>query len=173
MIKPLTFTILFKWAWSMGFTQTRQVIDSLQHQLIIAKDDTSRVKALINLCYTYRLGNTDSSLFYGQQALKLAQQIKYHAGELRALQYMSITMEQLGNLPKALEMAFKALQIAEANHLEKLTGGALNAIGETYIILKDYPKAIDYLQQQKLLGESLGFEEAIAYAMYDLGYAYE
>ncbi len=173
MIKPLTFTILFTWAWSMGFTQTRQVIDSLQHQLIIAKDDTSRVKALINLCYTYRLGNTDSSLFYGQQALKLAQQIKYHAGELRALQYMSITMEQLGNLPKALEMAFKALQIAKANHLEKLTGGALNAIGETYIILKDYPKAIDYLQQQKLLGESLGFEEAIAYAMYDLGYAYE
>ncbi len=173
MIKRFIFTFFLAFLWFIGFAQTRETIDSLQHQLAIAKDDTSRINTQIQLCYVYRLGNTDSSLLYGQQALKSSQQIKYPKGEIRALSYMSITMNQLGNLPKVLEMAFKALQIAKANHLENKAGGALNALGETYIILKDYPKAISYLQQQKLIGITNGIEEAIAYASYDIGYAYE
>ena len=76
----------------------------------------------------HRLGNTDSSLLYGQQALKSAQQVNYAKGEMLALGFMSITMVQIGNLPKALEMAFKALQIAKTIQLE--SDAALNAIGE-------------------------------------------
>ena len=173
MIKSIVFFLFFSLTWSPGFSQPRHTMDSLHQQLAMAREDTSRVNALILLCYNYRLGYSDSSLYYGQQALQLAQKIKYPAGELRSLQFMSITQEQLGNLPKALEMAFKALEIAKEHHLENLAGGALNALGETYIILKDFPKAVKYLTQQRILGESLGFEEAIGYAMYDLGYAYE
>src|SRR5665213_175820 len=106
MIKTFIFTFLLSFACSIGFTQTREAIDSLQHQLVIAKDDTSRINAQTGLCYLYRLGNADSSILYGQQALQLSQQINYPAGEVWALALMSITMEQTGNLPKALEMAF-------------------------------------------------------------------
>ncbi|ULQ50917.1 tetratricopeptide repeat-containing sensor histidine kinase [Flavihumibacter fluvii] len=173
MIKSIAFFLVFTLTWSIGTSQPRHTMDSLHQQLAMAKEDTSRVKALILLCYNYRLGFSDSSLYYGQQALELSQKIKYPAGELRSLQYMSITQEQMGNLPKALEMAFKALEIAKEHHLENLAGGALNALGETYIILKDFPKAVKYLTQQRILGEALGFEEAIGYAMYDLGYAFE
>ena len=173
MIKTFIFTFLLEFAWIIGFAQDKETIDSLQHQLAIAKDDTSRINTQIQLCYVYRLGNSDSSLLYGQQALQSSQQINYPKGEIRALSYMSITMDQLGNLPKVLEMAFKALQIAKANHLENKSGGALNALGEAYIILKDYPKAISYLQQQKSIGMTNGIDEAIAYASYDIGYAYE
>ena len=44
MIKAFTFTILLAFACSIGFTQTKAAIDSLQHQLAIAKDDTSMPK---------------------------------------------------------------------------------------------------------------------------------
>ena len=52
---------------------------------------------------------------------------------------MCIVTEQRGNLPKALELGFKALQLGQEYHLETLTGPALDGIGEAYIILKDYP----------------------------------
>ena len=84
---------------------------------------------------------------------------------------MSITMQQMGNLPKALEMAFKALQIAKANNLE--CEAALNAIGETYIVLNDYPKALSYLRWQKSVCEGNGNVEALAYAEKDMAVVFE
>jgi tetratricopeptide (TPR) repeat protein len=146
MIKTFIFTFLFAFICSIGFTQTREAIDSLQHQLAIAKDDTSRINAKIDLCLLYRLGNTDSSLIYGQQALRAADRINYLPGQIHALSFMSIVTEQQGNLPKSLELGFKALQLAREHHLESLAGGAFDGIGETYIILKDYPKALSYLR---------------------------
>src|SRR5258708_25744358 len=165
MIKKFVIMLLLLFVWLVGFTQTKGTIDALQHQLSIAKDDTSRVNAQLSLCFAYRLGNTDSSLLYGQRALILSQKISYPAGEILALSYSGITMEQMGNLPKALEMAFKELQIAKTNKLEHLTGAALNTIGETYIILKDYPKALYYLRMEKSSGD--GREEGLAYSLYD------
>jgi two-component system NtrC family sensor kinase len=173
MIKTFTFTILLLLVWSNGYTQTREAIDTLHHQLAIARDDTSRIKAQAYLCLLYRLGNTDSSILYGQQALKSARQINYPTGEILALSFMSITMEQMGNLPKSLEMAFKALQIGKTNQLESKCEAALNAIGETYIILKDYPKALNYLQRQKSICEANGNIEALAYANKDMAIVFE
>jgi hypothetical protein len=88
--------------------------------LATAKDDRGRIHAQIDLCSTYRLGNTDSSVYYGQVALSLAQKINYPTGEILALSFMSITLGQVGNLSTALEMAFKALQIAKSNNLKVL-----------------------------------------------------
>ena len=173
MIKTFTFTIFLLLVWSNGCTQTREAIDNLKHQLAIAKDDTSRIKAQAYLCLLYRLGNTDSSLLYGQQALKSARQINYPIGEILALSFMSITMEQMGNLPKALEMAFKALQVGKTNQLENKCEAALNAIGETYIILKDYPKALSYLQKQKSICQANSNIEALAYANKDIAVVFE
>jgi len=158
-------------AWGIGFAQTRKAIDDLHHQLAIAKDDTSQIQAQVLLCLLYRLGNTDSSILYGQKALKSAQQINYSRGEMLALGFMSITMQQMGNLPKALEMAFKSLQIAKENNLE--CEAALNAIGETYIVLNDYPKALSYLRWQKSVCEANGNVEALAYAEKDIAVVFE
>ena len=102
MIKKFTLIVLFAFLRSIGLTQTREAIDDSHHQLAIAKDDTSRIQALAHLCLLYRLGNTDSSILYGQQALKSAQQINYPRGEIMSLGFMSIKMQQLGNLPKSL-----------------------------------------------------------------------
>ena len=172
MKKILFFTLLLV-GYTNAFPQSRQEITDLQNQLTFAKDDTSRIKAQIGLCYLYRLGNTDSSLLFGQRALKLSEQINYPRGEILALSFMGLTMQQLGNLPKALELAFKALEIAKTYHLERLTGGALNAIGETYILLKDYPKALHYLHIQQSTAEAYGSEEGLAYSTYDMGVAFK
>jgi two-component system, NtrC family, sensor kinase len=155
-----------------GSTQTRQAIDSLHHQLTRATDDIGRINAQVALCLLHRLGNTDSSLIYGQQALETAIRINYFQGQISALGFMAIVMEQQGNLPKSLELGFKALQLAEEHDLENLSGPALDAIGEAYITLKDYAKAISYLRRYILNGENGSNDEGLAYAYFDMGAAF-
>jgi two-component system, NtrC family, sensor kinase len=172
MMKGFICIFLFLIVCNFGFSQTKEAIDSLQRQLANAKDDTSHIKAQIALCLLYRLGNTDSSLAYGQQALGAAQKIKYVPGQINALGFMSIVTEQRGNLPKSLELGFKALQLGEEHHLETLTGAALDGIGETYIILKDYPAAIIYLHKYIPIEINGLNDEGLAYAYFDLGVAF-
>ena len=173
MIKTFTATVLVFLSYITGFTQSQKFIDSLHHRLAMAKDDRSRIHAQIDLCSNYRLGNTDSSVYYGQEALRSAQKINYPIGEVFALSFMSITLGQTGDLSRALEMAFKALQIAKSNNLESVTSPTLNSIGEIYIVLKDYPKALDYLQRQKKLYDNGEMNEGFGYALYDIGNVYE
>ena len=172
MIRTFTLTILLAFVCSIGFTQAKEAVDSLQHQLAIAKDDTIRINAQIALCLLYRLGNTDSSIIYGEQALQSAQQIHYLPGQILALSFMCIVTEQQGNLPKSLELGFKALQLAEEHHLESLAGAALDGFGEAYIILKDYPKALSYLRTYISIVEPTN-NEGLAYAYFDMGVAFD
>src|ERR1019366_2188754 len=124
MIKKGLITLFLTFMCAVVLAQNTKVIDSLKRALANAKDDTSRAKAMHNLGYYYRLGNTDSSFYYLQMALKYSKRINYAWGEMRSLSSLAVGMGQMGNLPQALEMGFKALQIAKANHLENYSGGA-------------------------------------------------
>jgi two-component system, NtrC family, sensor kinase len=172
MKRILIIACLLSLSCDFAFSQTKEAIDSLRHQLAIAKDDTSRINAQIELCLLYRLGNTDSSLMYGQQALESAEKVKYIPGQITVLGFMCIVMEQRGNLPKSLEFGFKALQLGEEHHLEILTGPALDGIAEAYITLKDYPKAISYLRRYIPIEKNGTNDEGLAYAYFDLGVAF-
>src|SRR5215471_1114811 len=180
MTKTFIFILLFSIVKNFGFAQTKDAIDSLQYQLDNAKDDTSRINAEIALCRLYRLGNTDSSLMYGEQALKSAEEIKYMRGQISVLGFMCIVMEQRGNLPKSLELGFKALQLAQEHNLEILSRPALAGIGEVYIILKEYRTAINYLRRGILIGVNEqglavsligGDVQGLAYSYWDMGVA--
>ncbi len=172
MIKTISIIIILGLSPFFVFCQSKDTIAALHHELAIAKDDTSSILAQLAICYEYRLGNADSSLYYGKKALTLSKKIKFAKGEVLALGFMAITSHQVGNLPQALEMGFESLQVAEANNLENLKGAALNALGEAYIVLKDYPKALYYLYLQKANAERRQNNEGMAYSNYDIGGAY-
>ncbi|HJP64124.1 MAG TPA: ATP-binding protein [Mucilaginibacter sp.] len=169
MRRYLGFTVVCALLAATCFGQTRNAIDRLQTQLRNAKDDTSKINAQVFLCLAYRLGNTDSALFYGRKALKESEEFNYLKGQVMARAFMAITFEQLGDLPEALRMSFKSWQLAKENKLEYLATASLNAIGETYVILKDYRKAINYFNLQKALDQKSGNDESLAYGLLDIG----
>ena len=171
-MKKKLVLILLLFVSNLGIAQTPEAIGNLQHQIAIAKDDTSRINQQAFLCLLYRLGNADSSLFYGELALNAARKINYVKGEVLALSFMSITLVQMGNLPKALETGFKAIEMAKANGLKNYEG-ALNAIGEAYIVLKDYPKALSYLREQNSLSEANDNIEPMGYGEKDMAIVFE
>src|SRR4051794_22384958 len=83
-------------------------LTELSHNLSLAKDDTSRVSAMVDFSNYYKGTKPDSALIYGYQALELSRKIKYHDGEFDALEILIITQGGLGNETKALQLYFQA-----------------------------------------------------------------
>ncbi|MDP9229262.1 MAG: two-component sensor histidine kinase, partial [Bacteroidota bacterium] len=142
-------------------------------QLTIAKDDTSRVLVMAELCYFFRYTNIDSSMFYGQSSLALAQQIKFPRGESNALNRLGLALREKGDLSKSLELQFKALKIAEDNSYIIETANCYRRIGLVYMDLKDYPKTLSYLQQALKNSELIQNKRGIAIEYLNLGMTYE
>ena len=155
-MKTLSLTLFLVLICSFGFTQTaqsRKILDSLKHQLSVAKRDTNRVLIMVSLAERFREPKPDSSVVFGYQAIKLARQIHFPKGEIRALAFVGRTLIDLGNLPKSLQMQFEALQIAENNHLPIEAALPLSHIGSVYATLGNHPKALNYYQQSKAINE--------------------
>ncbi len=153
-MKVSAFTIFLALISSCVFAQDRQVIDSLKHELAIAKNDTSRVMIMAALCERYRSNKPDSAVFFGEKGMALAKKIKFPKGMVRNTTYYGFVMRDLGNLPKSMAMQFKALQIAKENNLLEETGTPLNFLGGDYNNLKEYSKALIYYKQAKKIYET-------------------
>jgi len=122
-------------------------IDSLKNELSMVKTDTSRVLIMANLTEGYRGSKPDSAIFYAQQALQLTKKIQFPRGEVLALLGISVVMRELGNLPKALDVAMKAQKIAADHHYVYEEAFSLVRIANVYGAFKNFTEALNYLHQ--------------------------
>jgi two-component system NtrC family sensor kinase len=169
---PLIFTTLI-----LSLVQAQQEslkqADSLKYQLSIAKEDTTRVLILAQLDEAYRSAKPDSALLYGQQALSLARQIRFQRGEVHALLGISVVQRELGNLPYALDVAFKGLQIAQANHYVREKFNCLLRIANVYAFSKNFDKALVYYRLAKQSLKTISDDFLLAIVQMFMGDVYE
>jgi two-component system, NtrC family, sensor kinase len=130
----------------ISFSQNK-ITDSLAHQLTIVQHDTDRVTIMSALSLSYRLMKPDSSMKYGLKALALAKQIGFHRGEANALYCLAYLHREIGELPKALDLTFKALKIGEENQYLDILASCNTMIGIIYFDLNDYSKSISFYQK--------------------------
>ena len=76
-MKKLTLTTLFILFYYIGFSQNKELINTLKQQLALEKQDTSRVMLLCEIGYKYRNFNADSGIIYIEQGFSLAKKIKF------------------------------------------------------------------------------------------------
>ena len=138
---------------SIGFSQNKTV-DRLKYELANATTDTARVFRMIGLVNSLAGINPDSALYYGEKAMALARKIKFPTGEAMAQSFISGVVAATGNLPKALSMAFEALQIAEKNKLDKEKKWPFITIASVYRALKDFPNAISFRKKTLQIAEA-------------------
>ena len=173
MKKLFILTCLFFTFCLPGLTQNR-FTDSLKHQLTLAKDDTSLVLIMSDLCYFFRYTNIDTSMYYGNRALALAKQVNFLRGEADAYNKLGLAYREKGDLPKSMELQFKALNIAQTHNYLLEMANAYRRIGLVYMDLKDNPAAIRYyhegLKYDFLSNSKRG--EAIEYMNLGMTYQY-
>ena len=86
-------------------------LDSLHIALKNAANDTIRMDVYFQLGLFYNEINRDSSLFYLDQSIPIAQKLKLKLNEAQALDNKGYMLMHLGNYPRSLESFLQALKI--------------------------------------------------------------
>ncbi len=188
--KDVTFTDSVK-AW-----RDLIVIDKWE-ALARQKQDTSRVGIMAAIANNYafypEFYNADSALFYAQKALQLQQKImasdEYKSwaktdnfSQLMNLQEIIATLlHALGNYPKALEIRFENLKLAEKDKDKLSMAYAYRNITEDYRSMKDYQNVLRYGKSMDSILNTMNLKDrqsarvqwqakyTIATAFYNLG----
>ncbi|MFN8355028.1 MAG: ATP-binding protein [Spirosomataceae bacterium] len=171
-MRILSFSLAFSFFFYFCLGQKRQSIDSLKHELAIARHDTSRVLLLCSIGYEYRNFNADSGILFINQGLKLARQSKFLKGEVRALERLGANERVRGNLIQALDLLLKSLEIAEKNNFVYDIARALNGIALINFGINDYRKALNYHQKSLRLFETIKDKENSALLFSNIGQDY-
>src|ERR1700754_2319971 len=111
------FYLLLTLFCNIAVAQNAQ-IDSLQKQLNRVTQDIGRALILSELAFQYLFANADTAMQYAQQALTLSRQINYKKGEASAMNHIAFLYREKGNLPVAMEMHLKVMQIARDYNLD-------------------------------------------------------
>jgi two-component system NtrC family sensor kinase len=172
MMKPLALTLLWLLFHCPGIAQNK-LTEEIKRQLATTQEDTTRIGLMAELGSQFRNTNPDSTIFYGQKALTLAEQIKYQRGEARAINTIAIAMREKGELPKALELIMKAYKIGLDNNFVFETAVSLRRIGLVYMDLKEHRTSLKYLQTALHLSESIQHKRGMAGEYMNIAMIYE
>ena len=94
-------------------TAQKNYVDSLHHELIKSKEDTTRVLILTELGNYYAFNQFDSGLLYGQRIIDVSNKLSYPHGKYLGLKCLFFAYNCQGNYPKALEVTLECLKVAE------------------------------------------------------------
>jgi len=162
-MKSLFLTVLLCCTTSILFCQ-RQKIDSFLHVIQTSSEvhDTTAVQRLIGLSFSYYQINSDSTIFYANEALNIAEESDYQLGIGMAYNRLGIGYGAKGNYIKALEHYYDALRIIEKIGNEQWLSSTYNNLGYIYIQIKDYPKALELTEKSYQLSKRNKNTKALA-----------
>jgi two-component system, NarL family, sensor kinase len=146
---------------SLAFCGIREQL----HQLAVSKRDTNKVILLGNLCYDYRFVSADSAMMFGEEALRLANDLKFSKGIAQAYNDLGILYIDRADYRKATEQLKESMKIRES--LNDLPGMAslYNKLG---IIDQKQGRLKDALQNQIAalkIYEKLGQDKWVGYCL--------
>ncbi len=153
-----------------------QLRDSLKHELVVAKDDTSRVLIMSALVSAYTGFYPDTVNLYGNEALKLAERINFYRGKASVLNALGLSIQLQGDYPKSLEYVYRGLEIAEEKHYVFETAICYANIGNAYWFLGDYTKTVSFEKKSQGLLKTIineqGVSEWMLFNNLNIGQAY-
>ncbi len=135
---------------SSSFAQTpNKKLDSLLTAEKSAKEDTNKVLLLSEIAQATSQADLQKSRTYAEQALGLAEKLKYDYGKLKAYNLIGRTYALQSNYPQALTNYHAALNIAQQQDNPMRVAIMSMSIGNIYTLMKDYEKAYTYLTKAK------------------------
>jgi len=144
------FILIILLAAHAAFPQTVHIqqADSLRRELAIATQDTTRAIILAELAEAYRAEKPDSTLHYAGLALDLSRNINFPFGEMRAYLALCHYFQFNGiDLPKALEIGLKAVNITREYNFRDYEAGCLLRLGTVYFNLGNEQEAFNCFQR--------------------------
>lgn len=149
-----------------------KTIDSLQTILKKSKDDTLKVKLLIELADEYNGKDYNLALKYEKFAKILSEKLKYKRGIATTLNNIGRANMEVGNYAEANDYFLKAVKISENSGYLVEYAKALDNIGSILDYQGNYKKSIEYHLQSLKINQRLGIKKNIAWNFNGLGELY-
>jgi len=152
------FTLLLFLAPFLAEGRAQPYYQQLQDQLRYAKDDTSRVNALIAFANYHEYIRPDSNIYYVRKAVDLSDKIDYQRGKLFANVSMFFAANLRANYARSLEIAQNNLRIAGEFRKDPLYYMALIHQNLCLVSLEmgDRRNALEHVRQAFLLQRRSG-----------------
>ncbi len=131
-------------------------IDSLKHELAIAKEDSNKVKLYNTLAYQYFFNLPDTAILCGQKALQLSQKIEFKRGIASSYFTLWVPMFFKGEYVRALDYAYKELHIYEELGDEEGIAHSHMSFANIYREQGDLKRALEHTLIMKNSFEKLG-----------------
>ncbi len=166
MTKKLLLLLLVLPAWV--FSQNHATADALLVQLQGMKEDTLKVNQLLKITEHYTEIDTAKALFYGQKAVQLSKKLAWNNGVAKAnfhlgsLYYIKLVYK------KALTYFNESLKTSDSKRRSK----SLQNIGEVYLKIGDFPKALNYCFKSLKIDEAIGNKKGVAKIYANMGSVY-
>lgn len=133
---------------STAYGQSRQIKqDSLRKRLAAHPDDTTRVKLLNSLAYTYYQTSTDSINYYSLLALQLAKKVSYPNGEATAEAHQAACYRLKGDYTTAINKLQHSIKIYEEQHNLISAGDNYLEISQVYKDMGGDSKTLEYINK--------------------------
>jgi len=170
----------------------KQQVDSYKDQLSHISNDTTKMYLCREIGMYYQEIQRDSSLFYFQQSLLFAQNLKLKLWEAEAYSRMGFILMNLGNYPGSLQALLNAKSIAEDTECEKniwhisvfskeedpvvarmtVLGCIHDHLGILYIFTGDMEKRLLNFFESRKIAESINDSTLYSLTSMNLGQAY-
>ena len=139
-------------------------VDSIKKVLATQIADTNRVMTLCRMSHFYRWNYPDSGLYYAHQALELAERLNYEVGIFWSISAICGTSILVGDYPKEIEYAFKALALSKKLNDPRMTGFAHGMLSESYYNLGEYDTSLSYWREvMKIIDQYFPYERYVSW----------
>jgi len=151
---------------------TPEDLKVLKEQYQNATSDSTKGPLSYQLAFGYRFSDIDSSLYYTDAAISYAEKLNLPEIKALLLSLKGATILEAGKLPESLRLQFEALELGEQFKDTSTIAFALNRIGNIYMELADYKKAIEYYSRSKSLFEMIQDTGMVHNEMSNIGNIY-
>ncbi len=119
-------------------------VDSMLHLLSTAKEDSNKVLTLLHLASEYENNKIDSADKYYSEALQTSEQINQPFYIAKTITWYTFTLNNKGELDKALQLNLHAYAIAKQLNNANLLASTPANVANTYFAKGDYENALKY-----------------------------
>lgn len=167
----LSFILSFS-LYSNVLAQSQHTIDSLKHIVDLAKNDTTKVKLLIEIGEQFRSSKPDTALLYFYQALEIAEDIDAKEFIAQCLIIIGVNIQIYESPDKAIGYLERALELSEEiGDKEKMSTCYLN-IGYNNLDNGSYESAIEFFKKSMEVAQEINFKIGMSRSYNGLGIAY-
>lgn len=165
-MKQLVISLFIILSFLNSRGQDLQKIDSLKRLLNKSKEDTNKVKTLLDIGEQYERSAPETSKQYYRQSLQLSKKLGYKPGEIKFASYYTAVLNMQSKFDSSLLVNKKALELAKQLKDELIIAKATFNTANSFHMISKGDSALYYYMQVLPILDKLGNKrmKGIAYS---------